>query len=80
MAHQITFTVSDEVYQGLQAAAGSRTINELLEDLTRPIVNDSLLEAAYRDMALDEARECDATDWIEGLVHDSISGHPDASR
>ncbi len=80
MAHQITFTVSDEVYRGLQAAAGSRTINELLEDLTRPIVNDSLLEAAYRDMALDESRECDATAWIEGLVHDSMAGDHDAAR
>lgn len=67
MARQITITVSDEVYQGLQKAAGSRTISEFLEELTRPMVNESpRLEAAYRDMALDVERERDATEWVEG--------------
>lgn len=79
MARQITITVSDEVYQGLQAVAGSRTVNELLEDLTRPIVNESLLEAAYQDMVADTAREREATEWIEGLVHDSVPGNSEAS-
>lgn len=68
MARQIRITVSDEVYQGLQIVAGSRTISELLEELTRPVVNESLLEVAYRDMVLDRGREDEATEWIEGLV------------
>ena len=80
MAHQITITVSDEVYQGLQTVAGSRTISEFLEELTRPIVSESRLEAAYRDMILDGEREREATEWIEGLVHDSLAGDRDAAR
>ena len=70
MAHQITITVSDEVYRGLQTAAGRRTISEVIEELARPIVAESHLEAAYREMSLDEDREREASEWIEGLIHD----------
>ena len=80
MPHQITITVSDEVYQGLQTVAGSRTIGEFLEELTRPLVTESCLEAAYRDMILDSEREREATEWIEGVVHDSVAGDRDAPR
>jgi predicted CopG family antitoxin len=66
MSHQITITVSDETYQGLQAVAGPRTISEVIEDLARPAVAD--LESAYAEMSLDSDREREATDWIEGLV------------
>jgi len=68
ISHQITITVSDEVYQGLQ----DRTISELFEELARPIANDSSLEASYREMTLDGDREREAAELIEGLVHDSL--------
>jgi len=48
--------------------------------LTRPIVNDSRLEAEYRDMILDGERERDAIEWTEGLLHDSLAGDNDAAR
>lgn len=80
MAEQIAITVSDEVYQGLQVIAGSRTINEFLEDLARPMADESRLEAAYRDMILDGEREREATEWIEGLTHDSLTSDHDAAR
>jgi predicted CopG family antitoxin len=80
MPHQITITVSDEVYQGLQTVAGRRTISEFIEELARPIVAESCLEAAYRDMIQDGDREREATEWIEGLVQDSLPGGPDAPR
>ena len=64
MSHQITITVSDEVYQGLQAVAGGRTISEFIEELARPIVTESGLEASYRDMIQDGAREREAGEWI----------------
>lgn len=70
MAHQVTITVCDEVY----------TVNEMLEDLARPIVSETALEDAYRDMVADGEREREATEWIEGLVHDSFSGDRDAAR
>ena len=72
MSHQITITVSDEVYRGLQAVAGSRTISELIEELARPVLAETSLEAAYREMSLDQDREREAADWIEGLIQDSL--------
>jgi predicted CopG family antitoxin len=78
MPHQITITVSDEVYQGLQTVAGNRTISEYLVELTRPILPQSSLEAAYRDMSLDDERESEAAEWTEALVHDSLAD--DAAR
>jgi predicted CopG family antitoxin len=80
MSHQITITVSDEVYQGLRTVAGGRTISELIEELARPIVTESGLEASYQDMALDDEREREATEWIEGLVQDSLPSGPHAPR
>ena len=78
MSHQITITVSDETYQGLQAVAGPRTISEVIEDLARPAVAD--LESAYKEMSLDSEREREATDWIEGLIQDSLPGNHHATR
>ena len=80
MSRQITITVSDEVYQGLQSVAGSRTIGELIEELARPIVAETNLEAAYREMSLDQDREREAAEWIEGLIQDSQPGGPNAPR
>jgi predicted CopG family antitoxin len=80
MSHQITITVSDEVYQGLQTVAGGRTISEFIEELARPIVTESILEASYRDMILDSDREREAAEWIEGLVQDSLPDGRDAPR
>lgn len=80
MAHQITITVSDEVYRGLQTVVGSRTISEFFEELARPIVTESCLESAYQEMLVDHEREQEAAEWIDGLVHDSLAGEPDATR
>jgi predicted CopG family antitoxin len=78
MAQQVTITVSDEVYQGLQAVAGDRTVSEYLEELTRPPLPQPSLEVAYREMSLDAEREREATEWTEALAHDSLAG--DAAR
>lgn len=80
MSHQITITVSDEVYQGLQTAAGSRTISEVIEELARPIVAESSLDASYREMSLDADREREADEWTEGLIGDSLPGGQLAPR
>jgi hypothetical protein len=35
------------------------------------------LEASYREMAADEARERDAMEWSEGVIGDSLTDlHP----
>jgi hypothetical protein len=38
------------------------------------------IEAAYRDMAADHAREQEALEWSEGLIADSAFTEPHASR
>ncbi len=80
MSHQLTITISDEVYQGLQTAAGSRSISELIEELARPIVAESSLEALYREMSFDVDREGEADEWTEGLIQDSLPRGPHAPR
>jgi hypothetical protein len=41
-----------------------------LTDLVRPHVLDEELNAAYADMAADEAREAEAAEWSETLIAD----------
>ena len=48
----------------------------IMDELARPMVTESALEASYRDMILDDERERAATEWIEGLVGDSLPGGP----
>jgi len=63
---KLTITVSDEVYQGLRRKIGRGQISAFIEEVVRPhVVDGDLLEAAYREMAADEQREREATEWIE---------------
>jgi len=80
MSRQLTITVSEETYNGLQTAAGNRTISEVIEELARPVVAKSNLEAEYRELSLDTEREREAAEWVEGLTQDSLVGGPDAAR
>ena len=70
MSRKLTITIDDEVYEGLYKRVGARKISRFLESLARPHVVDADLEAAYREMASDEARESDAAEWSEGLIGD----------
>ena len=67
---KLTITIDDEVYEGLYQRIGPRKISRFLEGLARPHVVDTDLEAAYREMAADEARESEALAWSEGLIGD----------
>jgi hypothetical protein len=67
---KLTITVDEEVYAGLHAVIGRRRISRFLADLARPHVTRPELEAGYRAMAADEAREREAEAWIEGLAGD----------
>jgi predicted CopG family antitoxin len=80
MSQQITITVSDEVYLGLQRTAGNRSISEVIEELARPIVAEAALEESYRELSLDADRELEAVEWIEALVGDSAPGGEIAPR
>ena len=70
MRRKLTITIDEAVYEGLHRRIGRRRISRFLEGLARPHVVDEDLEAAYRSMADDEAREAEATEWAEGLVGD----------
>jgi predicted CopG family antitoxin len=72
---KLTITIDDEVYEGLYRRVGRRKISRFLENLARPHVLDADLEAAYRDMASDEAREAEAKEWTEALI-DDIADEP----
>jgi predicted CopG family antitoxin len=67
---KLTITVEDEVYSGLLVVVGKRRISGFLNDLAKPHVLRRDLDAEYRAMASDEAREADAAEWIEGVLMD----------
>lgn len=70
MQKKLTITIDEKVYDGLYNVIGPRRISRFIEDLVRPHVVSPDLEAAYREMAQDEAREAEALEWAEATVGD----------
>ena len=70
MQKKLTITIDEQVYAGLHAVIGRRHISRFIEDLVRPYVLYHELEAAYQQMAQDEAREVEAMEWAEATVGD----------
>jgi predicted CopG family antitoxin len=70
MQKKLTITVDEDVYEGLHKVIGRRKISQFIEDLVRPHVIGSELEAGYAAMAADEARERDAEEWADVLSED----------
>ncbi len=60
MHKRITITLDEAVYDGLYRSIRKRRISQFIEDLLRPHVLDSALDAGYRAMADDSAREKEA--------------------
>lgn len=67
---KLTITVEEQVYEGLHSVIGRRKISGFLNALARPHVVKTDLEAAYRQMAQDEARETEALEWSEATLGD----------
>jgi hypothetical protein len=70
MQKKLTITLDEQVYHGLHRVVGRRRISRFLESLVRPHVIGKDLEAAYRLMAREEAREAEALEWAEATVGD----------
>ncbi len=70
MQKKLTITVDERVYDGLHKVVGRRRISRFVETLVRPHVIGKDLEAAYRQMAQEEAREAEALKWAEATVGD----------
>jgi hypothetical protein len=59
---------------------GWRRISRFIEKLARPHVVPRDIEASYRDMAADHAREQEALEWSAGVIADASFTEPHASR
>ena len=70
MQKKLTITVDERVYDGLHKVVGRRRISRFVESLVRPHVIGKDLEAAYRQMAQEEAREAEALTCAEATVGD----------
>jgi predicted CopG family antitoxin len=70
MQKKLTITIDERVYSGLHRVIGRRKISRFIETLVRPHVVTQDLDAAYCQMAQDEAREADALEWAEATVGD----------
>ena len=72
MHKKLTITISEEVYRGLYAKIGQGRISRFIDRLVRPHVVDDELDASYRVMSEDIAREKSAEAWIENLACDGL--------
>lgn len=70
MQKKLTITLDAQVYDGLHRVIGRRRISRFIESLVRPHVAQSDLDAAYRQMAADEAHETEALEWAEATIGD----------
>ena len=71
MVRKLTITVDEDVYLGLHERVGRRKISRFLNDLARPFVAQDDLAAGYEAMALDEAREAEAAEWVNDFIGDT---------
>ena len=70
MQKKLTITLDEKVHAGLHKVIGRGSISQFIESLVRPHVIDTELEAAYGEMARDEAREAEALQWAEATIGD----------
>ena len=70
MKKKLTITVDEKIYAGLHRVIGRRKISQFIESLVSPHVLQKDLESGYREMAADEAREAEASEWSEATVAD----------
>jgi hypothetical protein len=70
MQKKLTITIDQRVYDELHTVIGRGRISGFIESLVRPHVVGDDLEAAYRQMAADEAREAEAHEWAEATIGD----------
>ncbi|MDQ5920243.1 MAG: hypothetical protein QG673_299 [Pseudomonadota bacterium] len=70
MHKKMTISLDEDVYYGLYHMIGRRKISQFIEDLVKPYVLDSSLDAGYKAMATDKEREIEAQEWCDALIKD----------
>jgi hypothetical protein len=73
MHKKMTISLDEAVYEGLYRTIGRRRMSQFIEDLLRPHVLDSSLDAGYKAMAADRERESEAKEWCDALAKDMIN-------
>ena len=68
MHRRMTITLDEAVYEGLCRTVGKRHMSQFIEELLRPHVVDTELDAGYQAMAADQSREADAAEWCNALM------------
>ena len=73
MQRKLTITIDEAIYVGLHEQIGRGHISSFIEELVRPhLLTAADLEAGYRAMADDEAREEEARAWSEALIGETL--------
>ena len=70
MHKKMTISLDEAVYEGLYRTVGKRRMSQFIEDLLRPHVLDTSLDAGYRAMAADTIREAEAQEWGNAIIGD----------
>jgi predicted CopG family antitoxin len=70
MHKKMTISLDEAVYEGLYRTIGKRRMSQFIEDLLRPHVLDTSLDAGYQAMAADKEREIEAEEWCDALAKD----------
>jgi predicted CopG family antitoxin len=73
MHKKMTISLDEAVYEGLYRTIGRRRMSQFIEDLLRPHVLDSSLDAGYKAMAAERERESEAKEWCDALAKDMIN-------
>jgi len=68
MQKELTITIHEDVYDGLFQAIGSQNISRFIEDLVRPYILYSDLDAAYPGMLGGGEQEVEALQWAETML------------
>jgi len=72
MQRKLTINIDEHIYERLNRIIGEQSISQFIENLVRPYVIESDLDAAYQSMAEDESRESEALVWSEALIGDVL--------
>ena len=70
MHKKMTITLDEAVYEGLYRTVGKRKMSQFIEDLLRPHVMDTSMDAGYKAMAADREREDEALEWCNAIAGD----------
>ena len=66
----MTITLDEALYDELYRTIGKRKMSQFIEDLLRSHVLDTSLDAGYKAMTADQARESEAMEWVNALAGD----------